>query len=48
MRFPDFFVVGAPRCGSTAFCRYLAKHPAICFSRPKEPHYFTRLEAKRT
>ena len=43
LRFPDFFVVGAPRCGTTALCRYLAKHPAICFSRPKETHYFTRL-----
>ena len=42
-RFPDFFVVGAPRCGTTALCRYLSKHPAVCFSRPKETHYFTRL-----
>ncbi len=45
-RFPDFFVVGAPRCGTTAFCRYLARNPQICFSRPKEPHYFTRLDAE--
>ena len=44
-RFPDFFVVGAPRCGTTAFCRYLARNPQICFSRPKEPHYFARLDA---
>jgi hypothetical protein len=42
--FPDFFVVGAPRCGTTAFCRYLATHPQICFSRPKEPHYFSRID----
>lgn len=42
-RFPDFFVVGAPRCGTTSFCRYLARNPQICFSRPKEPHYFARL-----
>ncbi len=42
-RFPDFFVAGAPRCGTTAFCRYLARNPQICFSRPKEPHYFARL-----
>jgi hypothetical protein len=41
--FPDFFVVGAPRCGTTSLCRYLSQHPAICFSRPKEPHYFSRL-----
>jgi len=42
--FPHFFVVGAPRCGTTSLCRYLARNPQICFSRPKEPHYFSRLE----
>lgn len=41
--FPDFFVVGAPRCGTTALCRYLAHNPQICFSLPKEPHYFSRI-----
>lgn len=41
----DFFVVGAPRCGTTSLCRYLSKHPRICFSRPKEIHYFARLPA---
>lgn len=42
--FPDFFVVGAPRCGTTSLCRYLARNPQVCFSRPKEPHYFSRLD----
>jgi hypothetical protein len=42
--FPDFFVVGAPRCGTTSICRYLSRNPQICFSRPKEPHYFTQLD----
>jgi len=41
---PDFFIIGAPRCGTTAICRYLARNPQICFSRPKEPHYFSRLD----
>jgi hypothetical protein len=41
--FPDFFVVGAPRCGTTSLCAWLAAHPEICFSRPKEPHYFSNL-----
>jgi hypothetical protein len=41
--FPDFFVVGFPRCGTTSLCGYLAAHPAICFSKPKEPHYFSNL-----
>lgn len=43
-RFPDFFVVGAPRCGTTSFCRYLARNPQIGFSQPKETHYFARLD----
>jgi len=41
--FPDFFVVGFPRCGTTSLCAYLAAHPEICFSKPKEPHYFSKL-----
>jgi Sulfotransferase family len=41
--FPDFFVIGAPRCGTTSLCRFFAKNPQICFSRPKEPHYFVRI-----
>jgi hypothetical protein len=39
-RFPDFFLIGAPRCGTTALSRYIAENPQVCFSRPKEPHYF--------
>ena len=41
--FPDFFVVGAPRCGTTALCKYLKNHPEICLSRPKETHYFSAI-----
>lgn len=41
--FPDFFIVGAPRCGTSALSRYLKQHPQICFSRPKEPHYFSNV-----
>jgi hypothetical protein len=37
---PQFFIAGAPRCGTTALSTWLAGHPAICFSRPKETHYF--------
>ena len=40
-RFPDFFLIGAPRCGTTALSNYLADNPQVCFSRPKEPHYFS-------
>jgi hypothetical protein len=41
--FPDFFVIGAPRCGTTALCRSLGRHRQICFSSPKEPHYFSKV-----
>jgi hypothetical protein len=42
--FPDFFLVGAPRCGTTAITNWLKRHPQVCFSKPKEPHYFTKVE----
>src|SRR4051794_7193719 len=34
------FIVGAPRCGTTSFARYLKRHPDVCFSKVKEPHFF--------
>jgi len=37
---PDFFIVGAPRCGTTALSTYLAEHPRIGFSQPKETQFF--------
>lgn len=37
---PNFFVVGAPKCGTTALCEYLRDHPNVFMSYPKEPHYF--------
>jgi hypothetical protein len=37
---PGFFIVGAPRCGTTAVSKALARNPAISFSKPKEPHFF--------
>jgi hypothetical protein len=37
---PNFFIIGAPRCGTTALCEYLEHHPRIGFSRPKETHFF--------
>ena len=41
MRKPDFFIVGAPRCGTTAMKNYLQEHPDI-FMPPTdiEPHFF--------
>ena len=38
---PDFFIVGAPKCGTTAMHAYLAAHPDI-FMAKKERHFFGR------
>lgn len=38
---PDFFIVGAPRCGTTALSEYLRSHPEVFISTPKEPNYFS-------
>lgn len=40
------FVVGAPRSGTTALSKYLRKHPGVCFSSTKEPHYFARFDLR--
>lgn len=36
----DFVIVGEPKSGTTALADFLAQHPEICFSTPKEPHFF--------
>ncbi len=36
------FLVGAPRCGTTFLSKALARHPNVCFSKPKESHFFVR------
>lgn len=36
----NFFIVGAPKCGTTAMSEYLRTHPQIFMSTPKEPSYF--------
>ena len=40
------FIVGAPRCGTTFLCRHLKKHPNICFSKLKEPHFFSATDLR--
>lgn len=40
MNRPNFFIVGAPKCGTTALYHYLAEHPGIFMPPLKEPHYF--------
>ncbi|MGK7346369.1 MAG: sulfotransferase domain-containing protein [Candidatus Nitrospinota bacterium M3_3B_026] len=40
VRLPDFLIVGAPKCGTTAMARYLGQHPGIYMPRRKEAHFF--------
>jgi hypothetical protein len=46
--FPGHFLVGAPRCGTTSLGLYLRTHPEVCFSDPKEPHFFSHVWRQRT
>lgn len=37
---PNFFIIGAPKCGTTSLAAWLADHPNIYMSPTKEPHFF--------
>jgi hypothetical protein len=37
---PNFFVVGAPKSGTTSLCKYLDQHPGVFLSPIKEPCFF--------
>ena len=37
---PNFFIIGAPKCGTTSMVAFLEKHPQIFMSHPKEIHFF--------
>ena len=39
---PNFFIVGAPKCGTTSLYAYLRQHPDVFMPTHKEPHYFAR------
>lgn len=39
---PNLFVVGAGRSGTTSLWSYLGQHPQIFMSKLKEPHFFSR------
>lgn len=39
-RKPDFFIVGAPKAGTSSLYNYLIQHPGVFMSYPKEPHFF--------
>jgi hypothetical protein len=39
---PNFFIVGAPKCGTTALYEYLRPHPNVFMAKVKEPHFFAK------
>jgi hypothetical protein len=39
---PNFFILGAPKCGTTSLASWLADHPDIFISDPKEPNFFCK------
>jgi hypothetical protein len=40
-RGPNFFLLGAAKCGTTSVAQYLDQHPEIFVSKPKEPNFFS-------
>ncbi|MGH2854666.1 MAG: sulfotransferase family protein [Solirubrobacteraceae bacterium] len=51
MALPTFFIIGAPKAGTTSLHYYLDQHPQVQMSAIKEPNFFisprTRLDARR-
>ncbi len=41
MRKPNFFIIGAPKSGTTAMAGYLGDHSDVHFCEPKEPCFFS-------
>lgn len=39
---PDFYIIGAAKCGTTALYDYLIQHPSIHSAVTKEPRYFDK------
>jgi hypothetical protein len=37
---PNFFIIGAPKCGTTAMTRYLECHPDVFLAERKDLHFF--------
>lgn len=42
MTLPTFLIIGASKCGTTSLYAYLAQHPDVFMSSPKEPNFFNR------
>jgi hypothetical protein len=39
-RLPSAYIIGAPKAGTTSTAAWLAEHPSVFFSTPKEPFYW--------
>jgi hypothetical protein len=39
---PNTFIIGAPKCGTTALASYLSEHRNAFFSKPKEPLFWSK------
>ena len=40
MKTPNFFILGAPKCGTTSLASWLSTHPNAYMSSQKEPFFF--------
>src|SRR4030095_16894354 len=40
-KLPNFFIVGAPKAGTTSLYHYLKRHPEVFMSPVKEPNFFS-------
>jgi hypothetical protein len=48
LRKPNFFILGAPKCGTTSLAAWLSEHPQILIPRIKEPHFFNTDDKRGT
>ncbi|ADE14476.1 sulfotransferase [Nitrosococcus halophilus Nc 4] len=42
MKRANFFILGAPKCGTTSLASWLSAHPQVFMTKPKEPNYFSK------
>lgn len=40
MTLPNFFIIGAPKCGTSSLYGWLSEHPDVCGALKKEPFFF--------
>ena len=44
LKYPDFFVIGAMKCGTTSLNKLIIEHPELCTTGKKEKHFFDKDE----